>query len=94
MKASCHRHDISDALWKQPEPHLFGRKGTHGGNAKDNRLFTNAVFWILRAGAPWRGLPESYGGWKNTHRYAHGAKGGSQDIGASKGGGLPTYILR
>ena len=24
--------------------------------------------WILRTGAPWRDLPESYGDWKNTHR--------------------------
>jgi hypothetical protein len=29
-----------------------------------------------------------------AHRDAHGAKGGSQDIGDSKGGGLPKYILR
>ena len=34
----------------------------------DNRRFINAVFWILRTGAPWRDLPSEYGGWKNTHR--------------------------
>ena len=28
----------------------------------------NAVFWILRTGAPWRDLPPDYGDWKNTHR--------------------------
>ena len=39
-----------------------------GGIAKDNRLFINAVFWILRTGAPWRDLPPDYGGWSNTHR--------------------------
>jgi hypothetical protein len=31
-------------------------------------LFINAVFWILRTGAPWRNLPPDYGDWKNTHR--------------------------
>ena len=36
--------------------------------AADNRLFINAVFWILRTGAPWRDLPPDYGHWKNTHR--------------------------
>lgn len=66
--ASYHRHDISDRIWNLLEPHLSGRKGTHGGIAHDNRRFINAVFWILRTGAPWRDLPPDYGDWKNTHR--------------------------
>ncbi|MCR4555867.1 MAG: IS5 family transposase [Alphaproteobacteria bacterium] len=65
---SIHRHDISDEFWSKLEPMLPGRKGSWGGQAKDNRRFINAVFWILRTGAPWRDLPASYGGWKNTHR--------------------------
>jgi transposase len=65
---SHRRHDISDPAWTLLEPHLPGRKGTWGGNARDNRLFINAVFWILRTGAPWRDLPPDYGDWKNTHR--------------------------
>jgi transposase len=51
-----------------PETTLLGRKGTWGGNARDNRQFINAVCWILRTGAPWRDLPLDYGDWKNTHR--------------------------
>ena len=39
-----------------------------GRPAEDNRLFINAVFWILRTGAPWRDLPPDLGGWKNTQR--------------------------
>lgn len=62
------RHDISDETWALLEPHLPGREGVWGGIAKDNRLFINAVFWILRTGAPWRDLPPGYGGWSNTHR--------------------------
>jgi transposase len=62
------RHDISDRVWGLLEPGLPGRKGAWGGTAKDNRLFINAVFWILRTGAPWRDLPPDYGDWKNTHR--------------------------
>ena len=42
------RHDISDNTWKLIDPHLPGRKGSRGGIAKDNRLFLNAVFGILR----------------------------------------------
>jgi len=62
------RHDISDRVWEKLEPHLPGRKGSWGGVAHDNRQFINAIFWILRTGAPWRDLPPDYGDWKNTHR--------------------------
>ena len=68
MKAAHRRHDISDKVWELLEPHLPGREGTRGVTARDNRNFLNAVFWILRTGAPWRDLPPDYGDWKNTHR--------------------------
>lgn len=64
MPAAYHRHDISDHPWELLEPHLPGRRGVWGGIAADNRLFINAVFWILRIGAPWRDLPPDYGDWK------------------------------
>ena len=65
---SHRRHDISDQTWSLLEPHLPGRKGSWGGIAQDNRQFINAVFWIMRTGAPWRDLPPDYGDWSNTHR--------------------------
>ena len=63
-----HRYDISDKVWRVLEPLLPGREGGWGRVADDNRRFINAVFWILRTGAPWRDLPPEFGGWKNTHR--------------------------
>lgn len=68
MTEDYHRHDISDEVWALLEPLLPGRKGTWGGNARDNRTFINAVFWILRTGAPWRDLPPDYGSWNNVNR--------------------------
>ena len=69
MKPPAHRrHDISDKTWGLLEPHLPGRSGAWGGIADDNRRFINAVFWIMRTGAPWRDLPPDYGDWSNTHR--------------------------
>ena len=68
MEDYQHRHDISDAVWEKLEPHLPGQKGQWGGIAKDNRTFINAVFWILRTGAPWRDLPPSYGKWGTVHQ--------------------------
>jgi transposase len=67
-KREYRRHDISDRIWKVIEAYLLGKKGKWGGIAKDNRLFINAVLWILRTGAPWRDMPSDYGDWKNTHR--------------------------
>ena len=62
------RHDISDEMWAIIEPHLPGQKGQWGGLAKDNHKFINAVFWILRTGAPWRDLPPEYGKWGTVHQ--------------------------
>ena len=68
MTHSHRRHDISDEVWSLLEVHLPGRQGGWGGIARDNRQFINAVFWIMRTGAPWRDLPPDYGDWSNTHR--------------------------
>ena len=61
-------HDLSDHTWERLRPLLPGEAGTRGQPAQDNRRFLNAVFRILRTGAPWRDLPPECGGWKNTHR--------------------------
>lgn len=66
--AAHRRHDISDRAWANIEKLLPGSKGSVGRPSADNRLFINAVFWILRTGAPWRDLPPDLGDWKNTHR--------------------------
>ena len=68
MTLTHRRHDISDRVWQLLEPHLPGRAGSRGRPARDNRLFVNAVCWVLRTGAPWRDLPPDYGDWKNVHR--------------------------
>ncbi len=68
MKQPHRRHDISDAVWAILEPHLPGQVGQWGRVAKDNRQFLNAVFWVLRTGAPWRDLPPDYGNWNSVQR--------------------------
>ena len=55
------RHDISDSIWDRICDLLPGRSGHVGRPCVDNRLFIDAVFWILRTGAPWRDLPPDYG---------------------------------
>ena len=66
--ASYHRHDISDRVWNLFAPLLPGGPGKVGRPAQDNRRFINAVFWVLRTGAPWRDLPSDYGDGCAVHR--------------------------
>ena len=66
MSTTIHRHDVSDDIWSVLEPNLPGQKGQWGRVADDNRRFINAVFWILRTGAPWRDLPPTYGNWNSV----------------------------
>jgi len=68
MEKAIHRHDISNEAWELIAPHLPGQVGQWGGIAKDNRKFINAIFWVLRTGAPWRDLPAVYGKWGTVHQ--------------------------
>jgi transposase len=62
------RHAISDDNWDRVKDLLPGRPGTPGRNARDNRLFLDAVLWIGKTGAPWRDLPERFGNWNSVFR--------------------------
>ena len=69
MPIAVHRRrDLSDSIREKPEPRLPGREGSRGGGARDNRRLVNAVFRIIRAGAPWRDPPPDFGGWSDTRR--------------------------
>ena len=71
------RHAISDADWDRVEGLLPGQPGQHGGVARDNRRFLDAVLWIARTGAAWRNLPERLGNWNTQwRRFDRWAKAG------------------
>lgn len=54
-----------------------GKPGDRGVTAADNRLFIEAVPWLLRTGAPWRDLPPEFGRWHTVYmRFARGQKSG------------------
>lgn len=62
------RHAISDADWDRIKHLLPGLRGQHGGIAKDNRLFLDAVLYVARTGIPWQDLPPRFGNWNSQWR--------------------------
>jgi putative transposase len=59
---------LTDGQWQRIEPLIPGKKGDKGRHGADNRLFVDAVLWLVRAGAPWRDLPEQFGNWNSVFR--------------------------
>ena len=71
------RYELTDAQWRLIAELLPGKADDPGRTAADNRLFVNAVLWVLRSGAHWHDLPPRYGKWKSVHtRFARWAKKG------------------
>jgi len=72
------RYDLTDFEWSVIEPLLpAGRRGV---KPKNNRKVLNGIFWVLRAGAPWRDLPERYGPYTTAYnRFNRWRKAGIWD---------------
>ena len=62
------RRELTDAQWQRIEPLIAGKEGDKGRHGEDNRLFVDAVLWLVRAGAPWRDLPDEFGKWNSVFR--------------------------
>jgi transposase len=61
-----HRHAIRDEDFDRIKDLLPGRPGQPGAQARDNRLFIDAVVWLAKTGVPWRDLPERFGKWNTV----------------------------
>ena len=55
------RHELTDAQWVKVEHLLPGKRSDPGRTAADNRLFVNAVVFVLKTGIPWADLPARFG---------------------------------
>jgi putative transposase len=60
------RRELTNAQWRLIENLLPGKEGDKGRHGEDNRLFVDAVLWVLRTGAPWRDLPSAFGRWNSV----------------------------
>jgi transposase len=61
------RRELTDRQWQRIERLVPGKEGDKGRAGEDNRLFVDAVLWILRTGAPWRDLPPEFGNWNTVY---------------------------
>ncbi len=72
------RYDLTDFEWSVIEPLL--PRGKPGPRGKNDRRVLNGIFWVLRAGAPWRDLPERYGPYTTAYnRFNRWRKAGVWD---------------
>ena len=71
------RYELSDRQWVRIAPLIAGKASDPGRTGANNRLFVNAVLWVIRSGAHWHDLPERYGKYKTVHkRFTRWAKAG------------------
>ena len=64
--------EIDEQQWSILErslPPLKWRRGRPGRPPSDLRQIFNGILWILRTGAPWRDLPDSYPPYQTVHRW-------------------------
>jgi transposase len=59
---------LRDDQWERIAPHIIGDERSRGSSGRNNRLFVEAVLWIVRTGSPWRDLPEAFGEWNSVFR--------------------------
>jgi len=72
------RFVLNNQMWSKLQILLPSRAS--GGRPSDDRLFIEAVCWILRTGAPWRDLPPEFGPWKTSYnRFNRWSKKGHID---------------
>ncbi|HID29082.1 MAG TPA: transposase, partial [Desulfobacterales bacterium] len=63
--------DITNEQWNRIEPIIKGltpRKDPRGRPRSDPRHVFNGILWILRAGAPWKDMPQRYPPYQTCHR--------------------------
>lgn len=67
------RHELTDQQWESIKDLLPGKVGDPGRTAANNRLFVNAILFVLKTGIPWDDLPSRFGKpntvWKRFDRW-------------------------
>lgn len=62
---------LTDAQFNHIADLRPGPTGKRGRPIADPRVIIEGIIYRLRAGIPWRGLPECFGPWQTVHRWHH-----------------------
>ncbi len=68
-KALRYQTDLTDAKWAVIEPHLPPARGTDRLRSWPMREIVNGIFYVMRAGCPWRLLPGDLPPWGTIYRW-------------------------
>jgi transposase len=76
-KAGFDSIELTDAQWRILDP-LLPNRGQRKPRTPDKRRAVNGILWVLRAGVPWRDMPERYGDWSSVLvRFSRWSKSGA-----------------
>ena len=68
-KTLRYQSDLTDAEWRVIEPHLPEPRATGRPRSWAMREIVNGIFYVMRAGCPWRLLPSDFPPWGTIYRW-------------------------
>ena len=66
MQNACYDTDLTEARWREIQPHLPG-PARLGRPPTDPRLLLDAMLYVVRSGVQWRLLPKSFPPWQTVY---------------------------
>jgi transposase len=68
--ATRYQTDLTDAEWRVIAPQLPKPSATGGPRERPMREIVNGIFYVMRAGCPWRLLPNDLPPWGTIYRWS------------------------
>ncbi|WP_167351330.1 transposase [Collimonas fungivorans] len=59
--------DLREEHWQKLKPLLLGGDADPGATGRDNRLFLQAILWVVASRAKWSALPPEFGRWQTAY---------------------------